>query len=125
VAGRQAVIGRRSHVGRGSQFVLVAGFKSDASREHLDRFVEEAGQYTRTVKGRLQRGARAVAVAVVHSAAAAGDWAVRPVSGDVWPVLVDVGAERVVAPDGAELRALVTAHIAPGLGHPPLGLIEG
>lgn len=104
-------------------------FKSDATPEHLDRFVDEAGQYARTVKGRLRRAAGAVAVAVVDSAAAAGDWAVRPVAGQlagsVLPVLVDVGGGRVVAPDVPEVRALVAVHIAPVLGHPPLGLNRG
>jgi hypothetical protein len=124
VAGRQTSIGRRrSPVLRGHAFVIVGVFKSDASRDHLDRFLEEAAQYARTVKGGLRSGVRAVAVAVVGSADGAGDWAENrhgPVEVRALPVLVDLAGRRVAYPDdvdGAEgLRRLVDAHIAPSLG---------
>lgn len=126
VAGRQALIGRRSQLAFGRRlptFVLVAVFKSDASRDHLDRFLDETSQYATTVKGGLGRGTRAVAVAVVESAAEAGDWASRPVAGLSFPVLVDVGGARVVFVDGGEHErgpgaTLARAHVVPSLGGP-------
>lgn len=108
------MIGRRRQT-----FVLVAVFKSDGSRDHLDRFLDETAQYATTVKGGLGRGTRAVAVAVVESAAEAGDWAARPVAGLSFPVLVDVGGARVVFVDGGEPGATVArAHVVPSLGGP-------
>ncbi len=112
VAGRQALIGRRRHT-----FVLVAVFKSDGSRDHLDRFLDEARQYATTVKGGLGRAPRAVAVAVVESADAAGDWASPPVGGVAFPVLVDLGAGRAVFADAGDPgAALARDHVVPSLG---------
>jgi hypothetical protein len=124
VAGRQTLIGRHSSVLRRPVFVIVGVFKSDASRDHLDRFLEEAAQYARTVNGRLRSGARAVAVAVVGSAAGAGDWAENrqepPAEVRALPVLVDLAGGRVAFPrnvDGGDgLRRLVDTHIVPSLG---------
>ena len=120
VAGRQAVIGRASHLGRRRSFVLVAVFKGGmAGREHLDRFIDEAGQYASTVKGRLTAGAAAVVVAVVESSEeGAREWAATSGSGRsrVFAVLVDLAAEQVVcagAPD--DMRRLVRAHVEPYL----------
>ncbi len=115
VAGRQAVIGRSRRV-----FVLVAVFKAGmAGREHLDRFVEEAGQYASTVKGGLPSGVTAVAAAVLEDGAGAGDWAHALTDGRrarVFPVLVDVTAGRVACPDGpADLRRLVDDHVGPSI----------
>ena len=115
VAGRQAVIARARRL-----FVLVAVFKPGmAGREHLDRFVEEAGQYASTVKGGLPSGVTAVAAAVLEGGAGAGDWADAVTDGRrarVFPVLVDVAAGRVSCPDGpADLRRLVDDHVAPSI----------
>ena len=136
VAGRQAVIGRQSTfrlrwvATRLHVFVLVAVFKSDATPEHLDRFLEEASQYAITLKGRLrglQSGTCAVAVAVVDSAERAGEWAVKPhgrrFAAMTYPVLVDLANKRVVRPErmliGAVyvpyLRQLVKAHVESSL----------
>jgi hypothetical protein len=124
VAGRQAVIGRRGRIGGAGStspaFVLVAVFKSDASPEHLDRFLDEAGQYASTVKGRLRPGACAVAVAVVDSGADAGAWAMtapaRRQGVRAFPVLVDLGTGGVVWADhGADLRHVVEAHVVPSV----------
>lgn len=125
VAGRQAVIGwaRAAH-GAGWRsrrvFVLVAVFKAGmAGREHLDRFVDEAGQYASTVKGGLPSGVTAVAAAVLEGGAGAGDWAHAMTDGRrarVFPVLVDVAAGRVSCPDApADLRRLVDDHVAPSV----------
>ncbi len=115
VAGRQAVIGRSRRV-----FVLAAVFKAGmAGREHLDRFVEEAGQYASTVKGGLPSGVTAVAAAVLEDGAGARDWAHALTDGRrarVFPVLVDVTAGRVTCPDApADLRRLVDDHVAPSI----------
>ena len=120
VAGRQAVIGRASRLGRRPVFVLVAVFKGGmAGREHLDRFVEEAGQYAATVKGRLAAGAAVVAVAVVEAAEArAHDWAATTRSGrsPAFPVLVDLGGGRVACPTQPDdLARLVREHVHPSL----------
>jgi hypothetical protein len=124
VAGRQTLIGRRPSVLRSRLFVIVGVFKSDASRDHLDRFLEEAAQYARTVRGGLRSGSRAVAVAVVGSAGGAGNWAEnrpeRPAEVHALPVLVDLAGRRVAFPDrvdgGDGLGVLVAAHITPSLG---------
>ena len=120
VAGRQAVIGRASRLGRRQVFVLVAVFKGGmAGREHLDRFLDEAGQYAATVKGRLAAGAAVVAVAVVEAAEeGAQEWAKATGSGrsSAFPVLVDLAGGRVVragTPD--DLARLVQEHVAPSL----------
>ena len=116
VAGRQAVIGRDRRL-----FVLVALFKAGmAGRDHLDRFVEEAGQYASTVKGGLRSGVTAVAVAVLEgSAGGAGDWAgslSQPDRAKVFPVLVDVPAGRMACPQvPADLHRLVNEHVAPSI----------
>ena len=101
-------------------FVLVALFKGGmAGREHLDRFVDEAGQYASTVKGRLAAGAQAVAVAVVEAAEeGAREWAGTSGAGRsaTFPVLVDLGGERVVCPaQPDDLRRLVREHVDPSL----------
>ncbi len=125
VAGRQAVIGRKPAL-RSPTFVLVAVFKADATTAHLDRFLDEAAQYARTVGGRLRIGGRAgldvVAVAVVDSTRDVGDWGQsragpRP---SVYPVLVDLAAQRVTQPQhGAPgLQQLVRAHVVPALAPP-------
>jgi hypothetical protein len=113
VAGRQAVIGRRRRT-----FVLVALFKAGmAGQDHLDRFVEEAGQYASTVKGGLS-GVTAVAMAVLEGGAAgAGSWATSVTEARrarVFPVLVDVPAGTVACPDTpADLHRLVREHAGP------------
>jgi len=123
VAGRQAVIGRKAAL-RSSTFVLVAVFKADATPVHLDRFVEEAAQYARTVGGGVRLGRRldmaTVAVAVVDSAGEVGGWGQTPTS--AWPVLVDLAERRVTQPrDVAPTMArLVGNHVVPALG-PPAG----
>ena len=112
VAGRQAVIARQRR-----RFVLVAVFKAGmAGREHLDRFVEEAGQYASTVKGGIPSGVTAVAVAVLEGGGEEGT-ALRQVGrARVFPVLVDVAAGRVSRPDApADLRRLVDDHVAPSI----------
>jgi hypothetical protein len=146
VSGRQALIGRTGGLRLGRPgglrfgcpgglrfgwrqvFVLVAVFKAGmAGREHLDRYLDEAGQYAATVKGGLATGAAAVAVAVVE---AGGDGAVdatwaraaleaewwartppgpRPAAGraPAFPALVDLAAGRLVCPDQpGNLRAV-------------------
>ncbi|MGI8984837.1 MAG: hypothetical protein ACR2HM_09950 [Acidimicrobiales bacterium] len=72
--GRDSVAGRRAVIGRDRRrFVLVAVFKAGmAGREHLDRFVEEAGQYASTVKGGIRSGVSGVAVAVLEGGVAGG-----------------------------------------------------
>jgi hypothetical protein len=120
VAGRQAVIGRAARLGRRQVFVLVAVFKGGmAGRDHLDRFLDEAGQYAATVKGRLAAGAGAVAVAVVESAEEGADgWASTAQSGRsaTFPVLVDLAGARVLCPgQPADLRGLVREHVDPSL----------
>ena len=115
VAGRQALIGRRRR-----QFVLVAVFKAGMDgREHLDRFVEEAGLYASTVKGGLPSAVAAVAVAVLEGGGEAGDWATSVTEGRrarVFPVLVDVPAGRVDCPPApADLHRLVQEHVAPSM----------
>lgn len=116
VAGRQAVIGRDRR-----RFVLVAVFKAGmAGRDHLDRYVEEAGQYASTVKGGFSSGLSAVAVAVLEgTAAGAGDWAAAITAGrrsTVFPTLVDVAGGRMSCPPApADLYRLVEDHVAPSL----------
>lgn len=123
VAGRQAVIARSRRL-RSHLFVLVAVFKAGmAGRDHLDRFLDEAGQYAATVKGGLapRAGATAVAVAVLEGGGeGAGDWAgsmaARPPAGRAraFPVLVDVPAGRVDCPPApADLHRLVQEHVVP------------
>ena len=122
VAGRQAVIGRTARFRAGSRrhiFVLVALFKAGmAGREHLDRFLDEAGQYAATVKGGLASGATAVAVAVVEAAGEDGGWArtasERPRRGCefAFPVLVDAVGGSVSCPEApADLRRLVAEYV--------------
>ena len=113
VAGRQAVIGRRRRT-----FVLVALFKAGmAGRDHLDRFVEEAGQYASTVKGGLPSGVAAIAVAVLEGSDGDAAWAASlAVRGRarVFPVLVDVPAGVVASPASpADLDRIVQDHVAP------------
>lgn len=115
VAGRQAVIGRSGGLGgvargpgRRHVFVLVALFKAGmAGVDHLDRFLDEAGQYAATVKGGRPSSAVAVAVAVVEAGGegpAATAWATsaaRPPDrrrAGAFPVLVEVAGPRVVCP---------------------------
>ena len=127
MAGRQVVIARRATFAlptRLHTFVLVGLFKADAGRDHLDRFVEEAALYARTVRGGLPVGARratsTVAVAVVASAADAGGWADQPVGADAVPVLVDLEEGRVRVPRAdSRVAALVREHVAPALDLPP------
>jgi hypothetical protein len=120
VSGRQAVIGRTGglRLGRRQVFVLVAVFKAGmAGREHLDRYLDEAGQYAATVKGGLATGAAAVAVAVVEAGGPApvdAAWArtppgLRPVAGRAlaFPALVDLATGRLVCPgQPGDLRTL-------------------
>ncbi len=111
------MIGRASRLGRRQIFVLVAVFKGGmARREHLDRFVDEAGQYATTVKGGLPSGVTAVAVAVVEGGS---DWPASLTHAGrarVFPVLVDLHAGRVSCPDRpADLRRLVDDHVAPSM----------
>jgi hypothetical protein len=115
VAGRQAVIGRRRRT-----FVLVALFKAGiAGRDHLDRFVEEAGQYASTVKGGLPTGVDAVAVAVLEGSDGDATWAQSlAVRGraKVFPVLVDVPYGVVACPASpGSLGRIVQDHVAPSL----------
>lgn len=115
VAGRQAVIGRRRRL-----FFLVAVFKAGmAGREHLDRFVEEAGLYSSTVKGGLPSGVTAVAVAVIEGGSGDGSWATSVSAGRrarVFPVLADVPAGRAACPPApADLHRLVQEHVAPSM----------
>ena len=115
VAGRQAVIGRRRRL-----FFLAAVFKGGMDgREHLDRFVEEAGLYASTVKGGLPSGVTAVAVAVLEGGGDPGDWATAVTEGRrarVFPVLVDVPAGRLACPPApADLHRLVQEHVAPSI----------
>jgi hypothetical protein len=115
VAGRQAVIGRRRRL-----FVLVAVFKGGMDgREHLDRFVEEAAQYSSTVKGGLLSAVTAVAVAVLEGGGGAGGWASSVTEGRrarVFPVLVDVPAGRLDCPPApADLHRLAQEHVAPSI----------
>ncbi len=115
VAGRQAVIGRRRRT-----FVVVALFKAGmAGREHLDRLVEEAGQYASTVKGGLPTGVKAVAVAVLEGSDGDMGWAVSPVEhgrATVLPVLVDVPAGIMAYPGASGgLDRLVREHVAPSV----------
>lgn len=122
VAGRQAVIARSGRFRR-PRFVLIAVFKAGmAGRDHLDRFLDEAGQYAATVKAGPASGVSAVAVAVVESGSDAG-WASttpdRPAAGRpaTFPVLVDVASSRVMSPDApVELHRLVQEHVATALG---------
>ncbi len=132
VAGRQAVIGRATRLGRRRVFVLVALFKAGmANREHLDRFLDEAGQYAATVKGGLGATATAVAVAVIEAGGPGGTeaWALagmaakpQPGRAPAFPVLVEVGpsgpgseeqgAGRVVcAENPTDLRGLIREHV--------------
>ena len=116
VAGRQAVIGRASRLGRRPLFVLVALFKGGmAGREHLDRFSEEAAQYAATVKGRLAAGATSVAVAVVETVEdRCGAWAHTPTA--TFPVLVDLSGGGVICPDTPpDLRRLAREHVVPSV----------
>jgi hypothetical protein len=118
VSGRRALIGRSGglRLGRRQLFVLVAVFKAGmAGREHLDRYLDEAGQYAATVKGGLAAGATAVAVAVVEPGGPdePAPWARtppgRPGAGraTAFPALVDLTGGRVVCPDTpAGLRTL-------------------
>lgn len=110
VAGRQAVIGRRRRL-----FVLIAVFKAGmAGREHLDRFVEEAGQYATTVKGGLPSAVTAVAVAVLEGGGDGAMTGAHAGRARVFPVVVDVPAGRVTCPDTpADLHRLVQEYIAP------------
>lgn len=113
VAGRQAVIGRRRRL-----FLLVAVFKAGmAGRDHLDRFVEEAGLYSAVVKGGLHAGVTAVAVAVLEGGGGDVDWAASVTEGRrarVFPVLVDVPAGRASCPPApADLHRLVQELVAP------------
>jgi hypothetical protein len=130
---------------RRQTFVLVAVFKAGmAGREHLDRFLDEAGQYAATVKGSLASGVVAVAVAVVEAAPPEADgWARGPAQGAaraqatperpargrvaMFPVLVDVSTGRVSCPEApGPLAALARHHVGPFVGgHPPHGLGEG
>lgn len=115
VAGRQAVIGRARRL-----FVLVALFKAGmAGRDHLDRFVDEAGQYASTVKGGLRPGVTAVAVAVLEGSDGAGGWAGSLTQGGgakVFPVLVDVPGGRMACPPApADLQRLVQDHVVPSI----------
>jgi hypothetical protein len=115
VAGRQAVIARNRRL-----FVLVAVFKPGmAGREHLDRFVEESGQYATTVKGGLPSGVTAVAVAVLEAGAGSGGWAATVTQAGrarVFPVLVDLSAGGVTCPDNPkDLRRLVDDHVVPSV----------
>lgn len=143
VAGRRTVIGRQGRPqvrrlgARHHTFVLVGVFKAGlATPEHLDRFLAEAGQYAATVKGGLPGGARAVAVAVAESAPGAEGWALspppppRPGFAPAFPVLVDLGARRLVfRQDPAEMRRLAELHVRAVLAgegaHPPFGLAGG
>lgn len=126
VAGRQAVIARSARPGIGlgrrrQVFVLVALFKAGmAGVEHLDRFLDEAGQYAATVKGGLASSAMAVAVAVVESGderPAATAWATSaapPGAGRAaaFPVLVEPAGPRVVCPaEPLFLRRLVEERV--------------
>ncbi len=90
-----------------------------ASRDQLDRFLDEAGQYAATVKGGLGP-ASAVAVAVVEAGGhdEPGAWATRPPAGRsaAFPALVDLAVGRVTCPDApADLHRLVQAHVAPSI----------
>lgn len=87
-----------------------------ADREHLDRFLDEAGQYAATVKGALLGGATAVAVAVVEvPEEGAGDWAVTPV-GRTFPVLADIASGEVAcAATPEDRRRLVREHVEPSM----------
>lgn len=116
VSGRQALIGRSGglRLGRRQLFVLVAVFKAGmGGREHLERYLDEAGQYAATVKGALAGRAAAVAVAVVEGAGdEAARWARtvpgRPAAGRALalPALVDLVGGRVICPEApADLRA--------------------
>lgn len=114
VAGRRAVIGRRSLLGR-ETFVLVAVFKSDASPDHLGRFVDEAGEYAATTRGRLGGRPQVVAVAVVGAAPGTPDWTGGRGQGPTLPVLVEVGGGVVVHSGAAMppgLATIVREHIA-------------
>lgn len=126
VAGRRAVIGRSARVRFGPRrhlFVLVAVFKAGmAGREHLDRFLDEAGQYAATVKAGRASAAAAVVVAVVEAAAdtASVEWALvppgRPPAGrsPAFPVLADLMVGRVTCPETpADLHRLVGEHVRP------------
>ena len=115
VAGRQALIGRRRRL-----FVLVAVFKGGMDgREHLDRFVEESGMYSATVKGGLPSAVSAVTVAVLEGGGGAGGWASSVTEtrrARVFPVLVDVPAGRLDCPPApADLHRLVQEHVAPSI----------
>ena len=115
VAGRRAVIGRRRRL-----FVLVAVFKGGMDgREHLDRFVEEAGLYSSTVKGGLPTGVTAVAVAVLEGGVGDSAWAASVTDGGrarVFPVLVDASAGQLACPPApADLHRLVQEHVAPSI----------
>ena len=124
VAGRQAAIGRSPRLrlgGRRHLFVLVAVFKAGmAGREHLDRLLDEAGQYAATVKGGVGSGAGVVAVAVVELAeAGAAEWAAVPPQKGRWPrypVLVDLAGGLIACPDEPEdLRRLAREHVEPSM----------
>jgi len=128
VAGRRAVIGRSARVRLGPRrhlFVLVAVFKAGmAGRAHLDRFLDEAGQYAATVKAGRASDAAAVVVAVVEAATdtASVEWALappaRPPAGrpPAYPVLVDLVAGRVTCPETpADLHRLVGEHVRPSI----------
>ena len=113
VAGRQAVIGRRRRL-----FLLVAVFKGGMDgREHLDRFVEEAGLYASTVTRGLPSRVTAVAVAALEGGGGDRDWATSVTEGRrarVFPVLVDVPAGHLACPPApADLHRLVQEHVAP------------
>jgi len=128
VAGRRAIIGRSARMRLGPRrhlFVLVAVFKAGmAGREHLDRFLDEAGQYAATVKAGRASGAAAIVVAVVEAAAdtTSVEWALappgRPPAGRSpgYPVLVDLMAGRVTCPETpADLHRLVGEHVRPSM----------
>lgn len=116
VAGRQAVIGRSRRL-----FVLAAVFKAGmVGRDHLDRFVEEAGQYATTVTGGVRPGVTAVAAAVLEGGAeSAGGWATSLTEGRrarVFPVLVDLAAGQIACPGiPADLHRLVREHLSPSI----------
>lgn len=138
VAGRQVVVGRRPAL-RSDAFVLVAVFKVDATTQHLDRFLDEAAQYARTVgAGLVHRGwtGPVVAVAVVDSARSIDGWAqpsTTSASGAVaYPVLIDLERRRITEPWGvksgrahmrhlATMQRLVQVHVLAALSHDGAG----
>ncbi len=128
VAGRRATIGRSARLRLGPRrhlFVLVVVFKAGmAGREHLDRYLDEAGQYAATVKTGRASGATAVAVAVIETIADTDsvEWALvppfRPPAGRslAFPVLVELMAGRVTCPEApADLCRVVGEHVRPSM----------